>query len=91
MEEGSDKAIKVHIEQAMTRGFYGIDPGLMSQDGEEILENEKKGNFCTRNPWPGICRAIHNDPQRYTDTYFTTFPGMINRLGYNITAWLRFT
>ena len=29
-----------------------------------------------RNPWPGLCRNIHNDPDRYFETYFKNYPGM---------------
>ena len=31
------------VPSTMTRGFYGIDPVLMDEEGNEILENEVKG------------------------------------------------
>ena len=46
-----------------------------SIQGNEILENGVKGNFCIRKPWPGLCRDIHNDTERFFQTYFANHPG----------------
>ena len=48
---------------------------LKTFEGNEILENGVKGNFCIRKPWPGLCRDIHNDTERFFETYFANHPG----------------
>ena len=48
---------------------------LKTYKGNEILENGVKGNFCIRKPWPGLCRDIHNDTERFFETYFANHPG----------------
>lgn len=58
-----------------TRGFYGIDPVLLDEDGTEITTKPTKGNLCIRHPWPGLTRTIHNNHDRYIETYFKNYPG----------------
>ena len=53
----------------------GIEACLMSQQGEEISENNIEGSLCIKAPWPSMARTIYGDHQRYIDTYFTAFPG----------------
>ena len=51
--------------------FFGVDPLLMdASTGEEV---ETKGSLCIRQPWPGMMRSIHNDHERMTQVYFSTF------------------
>ncbi|MBO6517845.1 MAG: acetate--CoA ligase [Bacteroidia bacterium] len=53
----------------------GIQPCLMNEDGNEVLEMEGEGRLCIRHAWPGMARTIYGDHQRFKDTYYTTFPG----------------
>ena len=53
----------------------GIQPILMDDKQNEIVENQVAGSLCIKFPWPGIARTIWGDHQRYKDTYFSTFPG----------------
>ena len=53
----------------------GIQPILMDDKQNEIVENQVAGSLCIKFPWPGIARTICGDHQRYKDTYFSTFPG----------------
>jgi acetyl-CoA synthetase len=53
----------------------GIQPCLMDEIGEEILENDAEGRLCIKYPWPSMARTIYGDHQRYLDTYFSTFKG----------------
>jgi acetyl-CoA synthetase len=37
---------------------------------------EKGGGYLTlTEPWPGMLRGIYGDPERYTETYWSRFPG----------------
>lgn len=31
-------------------------------------------------PWPGMARTIHNNHQRFIDTYFQPYPGTVLRV-----------
>jgi len=53
----------------------GIQPALMNDQGEEILEMESQGTLAIKFPWPSIARTIYGDHDRYKNTYFTAFPG----------------
>ena len=66
----------IQIKNPNPRGFYGIDPVLLDENGKEIVGNPAKGNLCIRHPWPGLTRTIHNNHDRYFETYFKNFPGL---------------
>ena len=68
-------SLRIFRPSKCTRGFYGIDPVLLDEDGSEIKENSAKGNLCIRHSWPGLTRAIHKNPDRYFETYFKNYPG----------------
>ncbi len=59
---------------AASRPFFGIQPGLMSADGQ-LLEGEAAGNLVIQASWPGQMRTVYGDHQRFVDTYFSTYPG----------------
>ena len=54
-----------------TLPFYGIDPAILTEDGN----GAKAGLLAIRNPWPGMLRGIYGDPQRYKDTYWSKWGG----------------
>ncbi|MFH4979550.1 hypothetical protein AB6A40_006259 [Gnathostoma spinigerum] len=58
-----------------TLPFFGIDPVIVDAEGCEI-EGPGEGNLCIRRAWPGLCRSIYGDHDRYVSTYFSTFPGL---------------
>ena len=37
--------------------------------GAELEGNDVRGVLCIKQPWPGICRTVHGDHQRYLTTY----------------------
>jgi len=53
----------------------GIQPAMMDEKGEEILENGTEGRLAIKFPWPSMSRTIYGDHKRFRDTYFSTFPG----------------
>lgn len=57
------------------RPFFGINPVLMDTEGNKLTSNNISGALCISQPWPGMARTIHNDHQRFIETYFQPFPG----------------
>jgi acetyl-CoA synthetase len=57
------------------RPFFGIDPVVLRDNGEECQPNEG-GNLCIRKSWPGIMRTTWGNHQRFIDTYFSRFPNL---------------
>jgi len=53
----------------------GVQPAVMDEKGNELLENNIEGRLAIKFPWPSIARTIYGDHQRFKDTYFSTFPG----------------
>ncbi|XP_062324435.1 acetyl-coenzyme A synthetase 2-like, mitochondrial [Osmerus eperlanus] len=57
------------------RPFFGIKPALMDSEGKVISANDASGALCMSQAWPGMARTIHNDHQRFTQTYCQPYPG----------------
>ena len=55
--------------------FFGIEPVLLSEQGEEIEGNGKLGLLAIKTSWPGQMRTIYGDQKRFFDTYFSQYPG----------------
>ncbi len=53
----------------------GVQPVLMSAEGEEISGNGAEGNLCIKFPWPGMARTVFGDHERFRQTYFSTYKG----------------
>ncbi len=58
-----------------TRPFFGVQPCLVDDQGNEIEGNDVAGNLCLKFPWPGIMRTVYGDHERFVQTYFATYPG----------------
>lgn len=54
----------------------GVQPALMSPEGEELEGRLASGNLCIKFPWPGMARTIWGNHDRYVETYFSQYPGM---------------
>lgn len=59
---------------AATLPFFGVNPGIIRDDGSEAGVNEG-GYLVMTKPWPGIMRGVYGDPGRFKETYFTQYPG----------------
>ena len=59
-----------------TLPFIGIQPVLIDEESNEILNNDVVGRLCIKFPWPSIARTIWGDHNRYRNTYFSTFENM---------------
>ena len=55
--------------------FFGIEPVLLSEDGQEIEGNGVSGLLAIKSSWPGQMRTIYGDQDRFIKTYFKQFPG----------------
>ena len=58
-----------------TNPFFGIQPVLLSEDGQEIEGNDVQGLLAIKESWPGQMRTLYGDHQRFIDTYFSQVPG----------------
>ena len=55
--------------------FFGIEPVILDESGNEVEGNPATGYLCIKTAWPGIMRTIYGDHERFLDTYFRRFPG----------------
>jgi acetyl-CoA synthetase len=58
-----------------TRPFPGVDAAVYDEQGNEVGPGEG-GNLVLRKPWPAMLRGIHNDPDRFVETYWSKYPGV---------------
>jgi acetyl-CoA synthetase len=56
--------------------FFGVDPVILDDAGEEVRYPDEEGVLCIRKPWPGMARSVYGDHERFIDTYFSQVPGM---------------
>ena len=55
--------------------FFGIEPVLLTEEGDEIVGNDVSGLLAIKSSWPGQMRTVYGDHKRFIETYFTQFPG----------------
>ena len=55
--------------------FFGIQPVILDEEGNEVHGNPATGYLCIKTAWPGIMRTVYGDHERFLDTYFRRFPG----------------
>ena len=58
-----------------TRPFFGVEPGLVDEQGKVIESQVATGNLVIMRSWPGQIRSVYGDHQRVIDTYYATYPG----------------
>ena len=58
-----------------TLPFFGVDPVLLDENGNEIIGNNKNGLLAMKSSWPGQMRTVYGDHQRFKETYFSQFNG----------------
>jgi len=56
--------------------FPGIQPVIVSPEGQRLMGNSIEGGLCIQFPWPGIARTTWGDHQRFYNSYFSQFPGL---------------
>jgi acetyl-CoA synthetase len=55
-----------------TRPFFGIEPQLIDDNGNEI-NGKGEGALVIARSWPGQIRTVYKNHKRFMDTYFSTF------------------
>lgn len=55
--------------------FFGVEPVLLDDEGNEIDGNPAQGNLAIKRPWPSMMRTVYGDHQRFFETYFAMFKG----------------
>ena len=58
-----------------TLPFFGIEPVLLAENGDEIKGNDVSGLLAIKSGWPGQMRTIYGDHNRFMEVYFSDFPG----------------
>lgn len=54
----------------------GVDLDVLDDAGTSILDSGAVGELVVRQPWPGMTRGLFRDPDRYLETYWSTYPGV---------------
>lgn len=55
-----------------TKPFFGNEVAIVNDSGKEVKPDEE-GTLVIKNPWPGMARTIHKDPDRYVSNYWEKF------------------
>jgi len=58
-----------------TLPFFGVQPVVLDEKGEEIGETECAGVLAIKDSWPGQMRTVYGDHDRFVSTYFEMFKG----------------
>ncbi len=58
-----------------TLPFFGVQPAILDNDGNELTTTEAEGVLCMKDSWPGQMRTVFGDHDRFVSTYFETFKG----------------
>jgi acetyl-CoA synthetase len=58
-----------------TLPFFGVQPCVVDEQGNELTGNNVAGNLCIKLPWPGMMRTVYGDHERFRQTYFSLYPG----------------
>ncbi len=58
-----------------TLPFFGVQPCLLDDQGNEIQGNPAEGNLAIKYPWPSQMRTVYGDHKRFYETYFAMFKG----------------
>lgn len=53
----------------------GVQPVLLTQEGQEIEGNDQEGYLAIKAPWPAVIRTTWGDHERARQTYFQPYPG----------------
>jgi acetyl-CoA synthetase len=57
-----------------TKPFPGIEAAVVDEQGKEVGPGAG-GYLVLKRPWPAMLRGIHNDDERYRETYWSKYEG----------------
>jgi acetyl-CoA synthetase len=52
--------------------FFGVEAAVVDDAGNEVKIGEE-GKLVLKKPWPGMARTIHEDPERFVETYWKDY------------------
>ncbi len=55
-----------------TKPFPGIHADILDEDGHSV-KGDGGGFLVLKQPWPGMLRGIWRDPERFKETYWSTY------------------
>ena len=58
-----------------TLPFFGVQPVLLDDQGNEIKGNPAEGSLAIKHSWPSQMRTVYGDHERFYETYFSMYPG----------------
>ncbi|MEO0821357.1 MAG: acetate--CoA ligase [Pseudomonadota bacterium] len=58
-----------------TKPFFGVQPVVLDDKGNEIAGNPAEGVLAIADSWPGQMRTVWGDHDRFVSTYFEMFKG----------------
>jgi acetyl-CoA synthetase len=61
-----------------TKPFFGVQPMLVDNEGV-VIEGAGDGCLVITDSWPGQMRSVWGDHERFFQTYFSTFKGLLYR------------
>lgn len=65
-----------HIKPMSLGGpSLGMAVDVYDAEGQPLRDGQVGELVCTK-PWPGMTRGLYRDPDRYLDTYWSTYPGV---------------
>ncbi|XP_065057596.1 acetyl-coenzyme A synthetase 2-like, mitochondrial [Rhopilema esculentum] len=57
------------------RPFFGVDPVILDEKGNEMHGDNVSGLLCLRSSTPGMSRGVYGNFERHLDTYYRPYPG----------------
>jgi acetyl-CoA synthetase len=58
-----------------THPFFGVQPVILDDEGNEIEGCPASGNLAIKAPWPSMMRTLYGDHKRFYETYFAMYKG----------------
>jgi len=58
-----------------TLPFFGIQPAILDDSGQELKGNNVNGRLAIKTPWPGQLRTTYGSHERFETVYFSDFDG----------------
>jgi acetyl-CoA synthetase len=55
-----------------TKPFFGNEVAVVDENGNDVKAGEE-GSLVIKSPWPGMVAGVHNDPERFVQTYWEKF------------------
>ena len=55
--------------------FFGVEPAVVTADGNRCPARSGAACSCFRRPWPSMLRTVWGDDERYQKQYFSDIPG----------------